>query len=214
VGVFIDRATRGYFCLRGGGGRDGPTATAGVVIVPPGCAAHTDEWVLPASLTREVTARVQSFAHDLSALNVTINPVGIDPTSTQPETRGAVEGRTDVPTQNINGRLSVIKARNDVALRWEAELINEANAEEKFRAHGSRYPAEASVLGGVAIAIVMGCCIAFYVKIWPRYSALVQRVELLRQRLDLHEQKYNVGVRLQSQDEAIDQPRQERGIEF
>jgi hypothetical protein len=121
-----------------------------------------------------------------------------------------------MPTHSINGLLSVIKARNDVALRWEAELINEANSEneDKFRAHGSRYPAEASVLGGVAIAIVMGCCIAFYVKVWPRYSASVQRVELLEQRLDLHERDYNGVVRLQRQGEVIDQPRQERVSEL
>jgi hypothetical protein len=80
--------------------------------------------------------------YDLSSLNVTITPVEIDPTSTQ-------------PTRSINGLLSVIKGRNDVALRWEAKLIKDAKSNETVGTHGSRYPAEASVLGGVAIALVM-----------------------------------------------------------
>lgn len=141
---------------------------------------------------------------------MTISPGKIDPTTTQPESRGAGEGPLDDPDRNIKGLLSVIKARNDVAGSWEAELIKDANSAEKGETNGSRYPAEASVLGGVAIVLVVGFCIAFYVRAWSRHVDLIQRVLLMEQRLDLHEQQYNDGVSLRRQPEASERRTKER----
>jgi hypothetical protein len=97
-----------------------------------------------------------------------------------------------------------------VAGSWEAELIKDANSAEKGETSGSRYPAEASVLGGVAIVLVVGFCIAFYVRAWPRQVDLIQRVLLMEQRLDLHEQQYNDGVSLRRQPEASERRTKER----
>ena len=78
------------FACAGAGAATAQLPQRGVVTVPPGCAAHTDEWILPASLTKKLTVQTQPFVHDLLSLNVTITPVGEDPPLTQPTTEGVV----------------------------------------------------------------------------------------------------------------------------
>jgi len=150
---------------------DGTLAGVGIFEIPPGCSAHTDDWIYPASYSQVSNAG----GPVVKKVNMSDLPVQVLTANQPPQV-------TSLTTEDP--RWVEQLAANEAASATAAENVKTAST-IRIAADGlvsdGRYPLELAVVLGALAMCMIAAAYLFFTQVWPKLLLLERRMSQLEQ---------------------------------
>ena len=159
------------------------TPSFGVLEIPPGCAANTDEWVLPASFQR--TSTVQSGNPLLVNFTIPTFPRELSVHVVRPEIDNKPRALDEL--NSISDMISSVLGRNENARDLAGTSVKTlrylASEADQLEIHSDTM----SILGNVMGTMAMMTAIGIGIIGWLEWKKLTTNLKFLSTRLTAHE---------------------------
>ena len=150
---------------------DGTLAGVGIFEIPPGCSAHTDDWIYPAS-----------YSQVSNAGGPVVKKVNMSDLPVQVLTANQPTQVTSLTTEDP--RWVEQLAANEAASATAAENVKTAST-IRIAADGlvsdGRYPLELAVVLGALAMCMIAAAYLFFTQVWPKLLLLERRMSQLEQ---------------------------------
>ena len=156
---------------------------SGILEIPPGCSAHTDEWVLPASFQR---SSIVQLANPLM-INFTVPSFPNE--MSLPVVRPGIDKRQEInEVQSISDMIHAVISRNKQAIDLAGTSVTTLRNLARYDDWGGNsFDPVSSTVGTLALVLVTAFALIGY-QVWMMIKRLMVRIEEIGERLTAHEQ--------------------------